>query len=55
MPADAPIAMTNGDDLARAGHHGVGVQAVLQGADEVFPLQALASGGMARWRMRALA
>jgi len=53
MPADAPVAMTDGDDLARAGHHGVGVQAVLQSTDEALPLQAPASGGMAHWRIRA--
>lgn len=34
MPPDAPVAVAHGDDLARARHHGVGVEAVLQGAKE---------------------
>ena len=40
MPADAPVAMADGDDLTRHRHHGAGVEAVLQGAVEAFPLQA---------------
>jgi hypothetical protein len=32
--------MADGDDLARPGHHGVGIEAVLQGAVEAFPFEA---------------
>lgn len=43
MPPDAPDAVANGDDLARSRHHGIGVEAVFQGAVEALPLQAPAS------------
>lgn len=34
MPEDSPVAVSDGDDLARARHHGVGIEAVLQGTQE---------------------
>lgn len=45
MPPDASIPVAYGDDLPGARHHGVGVEAMLQGAVEALALK-LSTGSL---------